>query len=260
MRCLRVALFASGVIVCAFASALAAAAPPALVRVGPVAFPPPATAPVQPRVRFEVVSSRAVGVDLAMRPDARPPWAAPRAYGLTLIHAIVDPPTAFLLYGPEDGFGATTLVAASPRSHATRYAFDLRFLAVPPTRTLLQPIMWAVERDRVLYVSTSNLNYARENRNRNAYVTAISVPDGKVLWRSSALVANARSFAVVGDLLVTGYGFTAEPDFVYALDRRTGKVVGRVSVPTAPERIRVEDDRVIVRTYDHRVVLRLVRG
>ena len=45
---------------------------------------------------------------------------------------------------------------------------------------------------------------------------------GRVLWQSPSLVANADGFAVVGDVIVTGYGFTAEPDYLYALDRQNG--------------------------------------
>ena len=57
------------------------------------------------------------------------------------------------------------------------------------------------------------------------------------LWRSKALVANAQTFAVTPDYLLTGYGFTAEPDYLYLLDRRTGRVVERLSLPSGPERI-----------------------
>ncbi len=67
------------------------------------------------------------------------------------------------------------------------------------------------------------------------------------------------TFVVSGDLIVSGYGFTAEPDFLYLLDRRTGKVLDRLAVPSAPEVIRLRGERLFVRTYDRDVVARIVR-
>jgi hypothetical protein len=55
-----------------------------------------------------------------------------------------------------------------------------------------------------------------------------------IVWKTRNLVSNSR-FTLLGDLVVTGYGFTAEPDFVYLLDRRDGRVLDRMKVRTAPE-------------------------
>jgi hypothetical protein len=78
-----------------------------------------------------------------------------------------------------------------------------------------------------------------------------------VRWRSPSLVANAGTFVLAGDTLVTGYGFTREPDYLYLLDRRTGRVLERLGVPTAPERITRRGNRLHVRTYDHDLVVEL---
>ena len=72
-------------------------------------------------------------------------------------------------------------------------------------------------------------------------------------------MANARTFVVTGDLIVAGYGFTREADFLYLLDRSTGRVVDRLPVPSAPELIKLRGDLLHVRTYDRRVVARIVR-
>ena len=111
----------------------------------------------------------------------------------------------------------------------------------------------------MVYVSNTHLTYATATNGRNAYITAIDPEQGKTLWRSPALVANARTFVVTGDLIVAGYGFTAEPDFLYLLDRRSGRVLDRLEVPSAPEVIKLRGDRLLVRTYDRQVVARIVR-
>ena len=65
------------------------------------------------------------------------------------------------------------------------------------------------------------------------------------------------NFVLLNDTVVTGYGFTAEPDYFYALDRATGKVKGRLLLPSAPEMIARHGNELTVTTYDHRVVVRV---
>ncbi|HEX4746940.1 MAG TPA: hypothetical protein VFU99_08670, partial [Gaiellaceae bacterium] len=101
--------------------------------------------------------------------------------------------------------------------------------------------------------------YATQTDGRNAYVSAVDVARKRTLWRSPALVANARTFVVVGDWIVAGYGFTAEPDFLYVLHRRTGGVLDRLPVPSAPEIVKFRGDRLHVRTYDRQLVVRIAR-
>jgi hypothetical protein len=109
----------------------------------------------------------------------------------------------------------------------------------------------------VLYVETTHATYATTTRGRNAYVSAVDVGSRRTLWRSPALVANARTFVLAEGYLVTGYGFTSEDDFLYLLDRRNGHVADRLLLPTAPEFVRLRGDRLHVRTYDDDVVVRL---
>src|SRR5207302_8860152 len=111
----------------------------------------------------------------------------------------------------------------------------------------------------ILYVETTHLTYARSSYGQNAYITAIDLKTRTVLWRSPALVANANTFLVSGRYLITGYGFTDEPDYLYLLDRATGHVVDRLLLPNAPDTIKRRGALIRVRTYDHVVVVR-VRG
>jgi hypothetical protein len=62
-----------------------------------------------------------------------------------------------------------------------------------------------------------------------------------------------------GNRLVTGYEFTREPDFVYAVDRATGQVLDRLPVHDAPERITRRGDELRIVTYSRSLVVRLRR-
>ena len=191
----------------------------------------------------------------ALAPDRPgPPAWAPIAYGgATLDGAVRQSGKLFLVYAGR------YLVGAEARTQALRYAFDFGAFTQPPNRGEFEPLTSARETAGVLYVSNSHLTYASQTRGRNAYLSAIDLGTRKTLWRSPALVANARTFVVTGGLIVAGYGFTAEPDFLYLLDRRTGTVLHRLPVASAPEIIKLRDGRLHVRTYDRQIVARIVR-
>ena len=122
-------------------------------------------------------------------------------------------------------------------------------------------IPWAwVDGDR-LYVCHAHRTYAESSKGKNAYISAIRIADGALLWRSPPLVANARNFELVQvgqrRVLVTGYGFTAEPDFLYLLDPDTGRVLSKKKLRKGPSYIIARDGLIYVRTYDRDYVFRL---
>jgi hypothetical protein len=221
-------------------------------------FPPRANDVEPTGARLVLVSSRyrAPSTLPPPLPDA-PAWAPRTFRGDDLRHVIRQGRRAFFLYGP-DVISGRYVVGADLRTRALRYAFD--FAAFSPPRGWFEPVTWARETDGVLYVSNSHLTYASATRGRNAYVSAIDLRTKRTRWRSPALVANARTFVVAGDLIVGGYGFTSEQDFLYLLDRRTGKVLDRLELPTAPEVVKLRGNRLHVRTYDHVLVARIARS
>jgi len=113
-----------------------------------------------------------------------------------------------------------------------------------------QKIKCAAIQDNILYVSHSHSTYAESSNNMNAYITAIDLSDMSILWKSDALVCNSMSFVIVNDVIICGYGFTAEPDYLYQIDCNTGKVLDKTPLKTAPEYIIKKDSVLYVRTYD----------
>jgi hypothetical protein len=219
---------------------------------------PPSAAKAPDAQRLVVVSSRAISPGLGRDTSCRVPGVPKTMRGLPMQRAICPGGTRFVLYG-MDGASARVLLGVNEAG----YIFDFKHYVWPPRNLpgekafVYEEIVWAREANGVLYVTNSHLTYAKSSYGQNAYVTAFDMKSKRRLWRSKALVANAQTFAVTPDYLVTGYGFTAEPDWLYLLDRRTGRVVERLSLPSAPEKITRRGKRFLVRTYDHVLTVEL---
>jgi hypothetical protein len=249
MRRLAVAALA---LVCA-GGALAASAPPLTVLAKPT-FNAPVKPPAAGKIAFALVSSKSTDPAASQTAQAESfPRAAPSTYGgLGQVRAS----NGLATYG-QDAASARYLVAPG------RYAYDFAQYAWPPRikpgdrEFVYEQVVWAKELGGVLYVETAHSTYASSSYGLNGYLNAIDLKTHKLLWRSAALVANANNFVISGDTIVSGYGFTAEPDYLYALDRHTGRVLARLLVPSAPERIARHGTRLTVDTYDHRLIVDL---
>jgi hypothetical protein len=221
------------------------------------AFPGPAGAPSGPH-RLVLASSRQVGVSTGEPKsidEVDPFRGLPPTMGFDTVNRL------FVVYG-KDGSTGRYLLAYDRGGHGL-YGFDLKNYAWPPRikpgdrEFVYEQPVWAQEAGGVLYVETAHSTYASSSYGQNGYITAIDLKTRRAIWRSPALVANAGTFLVAGRYLVTGYGFTDEPDYLYLLDRSTGKVVDRLLLPNAPETITRAGALIHVRTYDHAVVVRL---
>ena len=172
-----------------------------------------------------------------------------------------DDTRTLVIYGRN--FGEGLLLVSYRSDGSVEYAFDFSNYRLAPRNVegdlefVGQQINYATQVGDVLYVSHGHNTYARSSHGMNAYVSAIKVPEGEALWHSAPLVSNAENFVVIDDYLITGYGFTAEPDFLYVLRREDGKAVARIPVKSGPEYLLLKDERLYVRTYNTNYVFRL---
>lgn len=120
-----------------------------------------------------------------------------------------------------------------------------------------QSLTWAQAREGVVYVSHDHRTYARASMGHNAYLSAIDIETGSLLWRSEPLVCNSRNFVVHDDLIYCGYGFTSEPDFLTVIDRHSGALLQKTKLKTGPDYLLLRDDTLYVRTYDMDYVFEL---
>jgi hypothetical protein len=117
---------------------------------------------------------------------------------------------------------------------------------------------WAQLYEGTLYISTVHAGYASENPWSN-YIVAIDPEAKEVLWRSAPLTNNASNFLIVDDTIICGYGFTAEPDYIYLLDRFTGDEVDKIKVNSAPYQFEIVGDTLYVATYNTAYEFRIGR-
>jgi len=189
---------------------------------------------------------------------ALPPGARtdiPRSYGLEDLRAIL--PSAgktLLVYGGR--------FVAVVRGDTAERVFDFETYRHPPKvnpqykEFAEEDVTYAQEADGALYVCNGGGSYAREVYGKKGFLSAIEVASGRVLWRSPPLTCNA-TFAIVGSHIVSGYGFTEEPDFVFLVRRTDGAIVQRIPVDIAPTTITAEGNKVHVETHGNPVDLEL---
>lgn len=175
--------------------------------------------------------------------------------GSKFLYAIHSGDRHLGIYGPD--YAGGTIVAGPG------FAFDFSHYRMAPRNAqadleyVEQRVLWAELKGNVLYVAHGHRTYAKSSHGMNAYLTAIDVRGGKALWHSAPLVANASNFTFLDDdHLVTGYGFTAEPDFLYVLRAKDGAAVAKIPLKSGPSYLLRKDDRLFVRTYDRDYVFR----
>jgi hypothetical protein len=179
----------------------------------------------------------------------------PRTFGLEDLRAILPHGDKTLLV-----YGGRFL--AIVRGDVAERVFDFETFRHPPKvnpqykEFAVQDVTYAEVEDGILYVCNGGGSYAKEVFGKKGFLSAIEVSSGKLLWRSAPLTCNS-TFVISGAHIISGYGFTDEPDFVFLVRRADGAIVQRVPVDTAPESISVDKNRVHVETYGQAIDLEL---
>lgn len=115
---------------------------------------------------------------------------------------------------------------------------------------IMEAVRWAEIQDNILYVTTYHNTYAESSAFKNGYITAINLSDLSILWRSNPLVNNASTFVIHDGVIICGYGFTAEDDFLYQIDTHTGVTLEQIKLKSGPSYIFEKDGTLYVRTYN----------
>ena len=96
-----------------------------------------------------------------------------------------------------------------------------------PTNTSL--ISALVRAGSAAWLSLSFNGYTREFPRGGNRIIAVDLCDGRVVWQSKDAMSNG-GLLLLGDYLVSPFGFTSERRYVYVLDARSGSVVQKLPV------------------------------
>lgn len=91
----------------------------------------------------------------------------------------------------------------------------------------------------------------------SCFMFAYDLENEKLLWRSADQSYNSMNFVVEGDVLICGYGFTAEPDYLYQINRNTGEIIDRLLLKKMPDLIVEQDGKLYVHTYSYNYVIEI---
>lgn len=185
------------------------------------------------------------------------PKGIPTEYkGQMLVRAIKDKNDVILIYGLDFGENRYLVVMDKSLKKVLK-AYDFTNYAISPKYIkedydyIDQQIKWAVIENGILYVSHSHSTYAKSSNGMNGYITAIRLSDNKILWRTAPLVCNSQNFQVVGNVILSGYGFTAEKDYLYQIDKLTGKTLDKILLKDGPDYIEKQKNNIRVHGYAH---------
>ncbi len=155
-------------------------------------------------------------------------------------------------------YETTNLVISETTDMKYIYQIDLTDFSMLPGKTIDPDqtftddrgyVNYAKIEDNLLYVSTGHRGYT-ENNPSTGYITAIDLESGEVIWKTAPQISNARNFEIVGDVIVCGYGFTDESDYLYVLNKSNGQVMEQIPLKTQAEYIVAKDSTLYVRTYN----------
>ena len=108
--------------------------------------------------------------------------------------------------------------------------------------------------DDIFYGISVTNGYAQPD---SCFMFAYDLENEKLLWRSADQTYNSMNFLVKGDVIFCGYGFTAEDDYLYQLDKNTGEVIDRLPLKKMPDLMAEKDDRLYVHTYSYDYVIEI---
>ena len=172
-----------------------------------------------------------------------------------LVEAIYDDNYTFLVYGTNFSDGKYLIITDKAMTK-TYHVLDFSKYAMAPKHKpgdlpfINQRVTWAAIEDSILYVSHRHRTYAESSKGMNAYITAINLNDYSVIWRSKPLACNSANFEIIGDIIVCGYGFTNEKDYLFTLNKYTGGIMDKIKLKSGPDYIIKKGNNLYVRTYD----------
>ena len=108
--------------------------------------------------------------------------------------------------------------------------------------------------DGIFYGASIMNGYAQPN---TCFMFAYDLNNDELLWRSADQSYNTMNFVVKGDIIICGYGFTDEKDYLYQINKYTGEILGKLELEKMPDLLVEQDGKLYVHTYSYNYVIEL---
>lgn len=102
--------------------------------------------------------------------------------------------------------------------------------------------------DGILYAVQIYNGYAKPN---TCFMYAYDLINGELIWRSADQTFNSMNFLMKGDVILCGYGFTMENDYLYQIDKYTGEVISEITLSKMPNLLVEKDGKLYMHTYSY---------
>ena len=109
-------------------------------------------------------------------------------------------------------------------------------------------------RDGIFYGACVTNGYAQPD---TCFMFAYDLEDNKLLWRSADQTYNSMNFIVKDNVILCGYGFTSEDDYLYQLDLHTGEILSRLKLKKQPDLLVYQDHMLYVHTYSYNYTIEI---
>lgn len=109
-------------------------------------------------------------------------------------------------------------------------------------------------KDGIFYGASVTNGYAEPD---SCFMFAYDLEQDKLLWRSADQSYNSMNFVVKGDVILCGYGFTSEEDYLYQINRNTGEILDRLELKKMPDLLVEQDGKLYVHTYSYDYVINM---
>lgn len=107
-------------------------------------------------------------------------------------------------------------------------------------------------KDGIFYGASVTNGYAQPD---TCFLFAYDLKNDKLLWRSADQSYNTMNFVVKGNIIICGYGFTNEKDYLYQIDIITGEILDRTELKTMPDLLVEQDGKLYVHTYSYNYII-----
>lgn len=160
----------------------------------------------------------------------------------------------YLITSYGENWGNTRQITITDEAQQTLYAaLDFEGWKFSPKTTLMgntQSLDDFIIEGNILYVAYGTNGYSDGAGYQTGYITAIDLEKMEIIWTTEPMTCNSH-FAIVGNSIICGYGFTSEPDNLFIVDKYSGQRIQKIPMKKMVTEVVPKNNYLYVRTYSY---------